>query len=499
MLGRALRPLPLTLLACLVLAGCTHAPGPATSAAPSPSPTAVEVEASGSERAPGPPGEAEEEVEEFQERIEAEEEADLAGTLGRTGPVARKPAPGWAGAHIVNPTRNDWEPAVATDPAAPWVYVAVTRFGAPVCADCPYSAIMLERSRDGGKTWSKAKPVCRCRGRAWQADPILEVAPATGTVFAAWLNGWNTVVARSEDHGETWSAPVSTRGDVAWNDKPAMAVGPNGRRVYVSWNGPGGGDPYVARSLDGGRTWERQRLGHSKRYYFAYNGVVAPDGTVAFAESSINYGGPDGKPVGKVLHHAIVSHDHGRTWEDTVVGAVRIGVPCRSRACPSDYYIGHSSVGVTDDGSMAMVFDGAKRARHRQSIWVATSDDLGGHWSQRRRLSTKGEQSGFPMLIGAGDAGFNTWYMQTRGGDANAWNVWFRGSTDAGATWSDPVRLSDVTSGWAYVSRRGFREPYGDYGEIAMTSAGRVFAVWGEGMSYQGPGGVWFNRQRGHA
>jgi hypothetical protein len=58
------------------------------------------------------------------------------------------------------------------------------------------------------------------------------------------------------------------------------------------------------------------------------------------------------------------------------------------------------------------------------------------------------------------------------------------------------VKLSDVTAGWAYLSKRGFREPYGDYGEIAITSAGKTFAAWGEGMSYLGPGGVWFNRER---
>ena len=58
------------------------------------------------------------------------------------------------------------------------------------------------------------------------------------------------------------------------------------------------------------------------------------------------------------------------------------------------------------------------------------------------------------------------------------------------------MRLSDVTSGYGYVGPRGFREPYGDYGGIAITSAGKTIAVWGEGMSYLGPGGVWFNRQR---
>lgn len=44
-------------------------------------------------------------------------------------------------------------------------------------------------------------------------------------------------------------------------------------------------------------------------------------------------------------------------------------------------------------------------------------------------------------------------------------------------------------------SRARSAEIYGDYGEIAVTSTGKTIAAWGEGTSYDGPGGVWFNRQ----
>jgi hypothetical protein len=30
---------------------------------------------------------------------------------------------------------------------------------------------------------------------------------------------------------------------------------------------------------------------------------------------------------------------------------------------------------------------------------------------------------------------------------------------------------------------------------IAITDRGKTIAVWGEGFSWTGPGGVWFNRQ----
>ena len=47
-----------------------------------------------------------------------------------------------------------------------------------------------------------------------------------------------------------------------------------------------------------------------------------------------------------------------------------------------------------------------------------------------------------------------------------------------------------------YVRAHGFGEIYGDYGEAAITSSGATIAVWGEGYSYNGPGGTWFNLQR---
>ena len=57
------------------------------------------------------------------------------------------------------------------------------------------------------------------------------------------------------------------------------------------------------------------------------------------------------------------------------------------------------------------------------------------------------------------------------------------------------AKISDAAGGPGYTTPRGSGEPYGDYGEIAITSTGETFAVWGEAFSYIGPGGTWFNRE----
>ena len=96
-----------------------------------------------------------------------------------------------------------------------------------------------------------------------------------------------------------------------------------------------------------------------------------------------------------------------------------------------------------------------------------------------------------------GNGDVRAWWMETSGsGDVDRWNVWYRSSTDGGAHWGAKVKLSDKTGGASYKKKGGFLEVYGDYGEIAITNTGKAVAIWGEGTTYFGPGGIWFNRQQ---
>jgi len=438
--------------------------------------------------------EAEELTEGTEARLEALNEARRAGSLGLVGPVRGKAAPGWSGETIVNPTADDWEPAIAADRNAPYVYELVTRFGAPACkgGNCPDPAIMVRASRDGGKTFGKERYVCVCRRTQTQYDPQIEVVPETGAVYAAWMNDWDIVFSRSTDHGATWSAPVPVYGKVAWGDKPALTTSADGRDVYVSFNGPTGGDVYVAVSHDAGSTWSQTRVTDGGRYYFAYQGYVAPDGRVTFAETSETYTAPGGASEGPVFVHAISSSDHGTTWTDTVVDAVELGVPCTSEWCYADFYDGHAALAGDADGDLVILYDGAAAVGGPRAIWARSSTDGGITWSGRVRLSAPGANAGFPAAVGVGDGEVRAWFMDQRTG---RWNTWYRRSGDLGATWSRALRISDATSGTVYKNADGFLEAYGDYGELAITSRGKTVAIWSEGVSYRGPGGAWYNRQ----
>src|SRR4029079_14599374 len=77
----------------------------------------------------------------------------------------------------------------------------------------------------------------------------------------------------------------------SWNDKPVLATSDDGKDVYITFNGPTGGDPWIAQSHDSGGTWAQSKLVDSARYFFAFDADVAADGTVYLAQSSLLYGG----------------------------------------------------------------------------------------------------------------------------------------------------------------------------------------------------------------
>ena len=298
--------------------------------------------------------------------------------------VTGQAAPGWLGAVPMKLGTDDWEPAIAADPNAPYVYWLATRYGKPKpCAgNCPTPYTAMQISTDGGETWGKARPLCACKGKA-QYDPIVEVVPETGDVYALYMNGYNVVFLRSTDHGKTWTDPVSTYGNVSWTDKPALTTSSNGKHVYVTWNGPRGGDPWAAVSHDFGRTWSQQRIVENDRYFFAYDGTVLSDGTVILSQSSFDYSGPAASAIGGVEQHLFISTNRGLSWKDVLSDTLNLGPPCTTDYCYADFHSGHSGVSSDLDDRIYHVYDGATRHLGPQSVWFRMSSNEGATWSDR--------------------------------------------------------------------------------------------------------------------
>jgi hypothetical protein len=417
-------------------------------------------------------------------RIEAAAELP-AGSKGRVSGAA---AAGWQSEKVWSATNNDWEPSVAVDPSSNWVYQATTRYGGPkACTNCPDPAIIVRTSSDGGATWNADHFICTCKKVKTQNDPVLAVS-TSGVVYAVWMNDYNpgVVFAKSSDHGVTWSAPISVKGNgLSFTDKPWLAISPNGQDVYVAFNSS---DSYVVASHNAGASFSaRVKTNTDSLYWFAEGGAVAPNGTVYFSESAENQ-----NATGPVKLAVIKSTNGGTSWTTTFVDTSQQQPPCSVPSCGADFYAPSASLDVDAAGTILLAYSANSVAAANKTMYARTSTD-GVTWSARTDIGQNTGDNGYPTVEAGATAGdFRVAWQDNR--TAGAWNTWYRRTTNGGATWSTQVDLSDGTSGAPYKTANGYTFPYGDYFDLAVNAAGTNFVIWGEGPNYVGPGGTWFTQ-----
>ena len=134
------------------------------------------------------------------DRLQARDQAIAAGRFGTRQPVVREPAPGWEGERLVSGVRDDWEPAVATDPSDPYVYILTTRLGypKPCPGNCPIPHISLHVSPDGGRRGIPRRRCAPAKARGSTTRSSMSCAN-TGDVYAVYLNGFNVLFLKSDD------------------------------------------------------------------------------------------------------------------------------------------------------------------------------------------------------------------------------------------------------------------------------------------------------------
>jgi len=406
-------------------------------------------------------------------------------------PSASRVQPGWDSERLWS-RHVDWEPAVAADSDAPFVYQLTTRYYVPACDGCASPAIVFRRSRDGGVTWERDRYLAAVSGT--QNDPQIEVA-GNGVIYACYLQDFEpgVVFQQSSDGGLTWSEPlvVAGMGPPSWSDKPALVVSEDGRDVYVGFNA---GDAYVAASHDGGRSFENPvRTSTSRRAWFHGEGAVAPNGDVYLTavDFSQDY-------TSRAGIHVLRSTDGGRSFVTTLVDTSAEMPAC---AWASGCYLGFlgpsTALAIDAAGVLVIAYNAGESRGEPQSLWVRGSED-GVVWSSRRRVSTAppGVNHAFPSLaVGPGAGDFRLVWQDDRRAPTRQWNTWYRRTADGGRTWSEVVRLSDAPSEQT-TEAGGYRFPYGDYLDIAVDGTGTNHVIWGEGESYDGVGGSWFTRGR---
>jgi hypothetical protein len=219
----------------------------------------------------------------------------------------------------------------------------------------PASALRFARSDDGGRTWHAPVTVADSALFASYDFHSLHVAP-DGALYAAWLDGRHgrsaAYVARSDDGGATWSRNVRVdMGESCPCCRTALASG-DGGRLYMAWRSvlPGNvRDIVVARSDDWGATWSAPVRVHADGW--VYDGCPHAGPALAVdAEGALHatwWTGRDGRA--------------GVWYAKSVDGARSFGAPVAMGVAQASRPA-HAQLAVGDSGRVVVAWDDGTRA-----------------------------------------------------------------------------------------------------------------------------------------
>lgn len=388
---------------------------------------------------------------------------------------------------------DQWEPAIAADRFG-HVYMIYPQYGGvPGCPTCYSPTMILQISSDHGQTWSSPRVIDPEGSTSYQVDAQVVVDPVDGqTVYVSWLqnNKSDIRVGKSTDFGANWSFVLADHTN-AGTDKPILAV--RGQDVYVSYNHSQ--TAYVTCSHDGGVTFTEVKMNQNAKLGWSLGGggTVTPNGNVYFSWDGYEQ---NGGAKGNVNLYISTSLDKGATWTTKLLDVSTSPPDCSAYGC-GWAYLG-AAIAMTSDtsGNLYALWNAGSAPRGPERIYFSKSTDGGNTWSPKQDVSTaqKGIHHNFPAIAAAGNGDVRIAWMDARAanGDINRWNVYFRSSTNGGASWSPEVDVSTYVSGYSYIYPDGFGFPYGDYFEMDVDEQGTNHLIFGEGPDYAGPGSIWY-------
>jgi BNR repeat-like domain len=407
-------------------------------------------------------------------------------------PVGLGPNGFTAPARLGFPVGDQWEPAIAADKDG-HVYVLYPQYVVvPDCPACALPTMVLTTSADSGSTWTAPRLMYPAGDTTGQWDAQLAVDPVGGhTVYAAWLqnNKSSVAVARSDDYGLTWTTTLADSTN-AGTDKPILAV--RGQDVYVAYNHAQ--TVWVSASHDGGRTWMSTKVNANGKlgWSLAGGGTVDPSGGIHFSWAGYTRNGGAKGPVNLYVSN---SYDGGRTWSTTVLGVSSSPPDCSAFDCGWAFLGAQATMTSDAAGTLYAFWHEGTTPQGPERLHLARSTDGGRSWTELADPSQAraGTDHAFPAIAAGAAGDVRIAWMDDRA-SSGLWNVWYRSSTDGGASWSAEERLSTGASGYSYITPNGFSFPFGDYFEMDIDGQGRSQVVWGNGADYDTPGSIWYVR-----
>ena len=284
--------------------------------------------------------------------------------------------------------------------------------------------IVSAASQDGGVTWTThAMPFTRCGGGTLAnggnyergTDPWVSFSPnGTAHLMAAGFNGSQTgsanamLVSRSINGGTAWSNPIAliTDGAAFFNDKNTITADPtDSNYVYAVWDrvgSTGGGPAYLARTINGGTTWEPAHAIYDPGPSSQTIGnlvAVRGDGLVLNFFAQLDEA-PDQTVTGFLA--VMRSTDKGTTWSAPIAIADLLGIGATDPETGTPIRDGSiiPQVAVAPNGTIYVAWQDARFSGGvRDGIALSHSSDGGLTWSPPIRVNRKASVQAFTPSV----------------------------------------------------------------------------------------------------
>ena len=363
------------------------------------------------------------------------------------------------------------------------------------------NGVVTATTLDGGATWTRtAVPFTRCAGGTTAnggnheraTDPWVTFAP-NGNAFQMVLATEGAslapgslsamLVSRSTDLGRTWSDPSALirDGSLFFNDKNTITADPTDPNyVYAVWDrlaASGGGPAVLARTTDGGDTWEGARsiFDPGPRSQTIGNVIaVLPNGMLINLFTQLDEGA--GGQTSATLN-VLRSSDKGGSWTGPirVADLLAIGARDPETATPIRDGAGLAQIAVAPNGHLFAIWQDARfSGGARDGIALSRSVDGGLTWSVPLQINSVPSTPAFTPSVHVranGTIGVSYYDFRSNTSDPATLptELIFARSAD-GLTWQENRLTAAFDLATAPLARGLF---IGDY--QALTSANNVF------------------------